>query len=168
MLSLHSRLWSHPPQQAEYTLSFLNLRLIQTKIKTFITLFAKCKHIYGLKIMKSEFKTLRTGGTLQLTEIRQTRSNWRKSVVATENFNPCISLSLSLYVYVYVYVYIYIYIGMHNIGFCRYFSAHFGWYRYISFCLETTPSLSCAEIISKIFLILVSLTRTYLLELNKQ
>ncbi len=28
--------------------------------------------------------------------------------------------------------------------------------RYISFCLETTPSLSCAEIISKIFLILVS------------
>ncbi len=109
MLSLHSRLWSHPPQQAEYTLSFLNLRLIQTKIKTFITLFDKCKHIYGLKIMKSEFKTLRTGGTLQLTEIRQTRSNWRKSVVATENFNPCISLSLYVYVYVYVYIYIYIY-----------------------------------------------------------
>ncbi len=46
------------------------LRPIQTKIKTFITLFDKCKHIYGLKIMKNEFKTLRTGETLQLTEIR--------------------------------------------------------------------------------------------------
>ncbi len=29
-------------------------------------------------------------------------------------------------------------------------------YRYISYCLETTPSLSCVEIISKLFLILVS------------
>ncbi len=47
-----------------------NLRPIHTKIKTFITLFEKCKHIYGLKIIKSEFKTSRTGGTLQLTEIR--------------------------------------------------------------------------------------------------
>ncbi len=62
---------SLPLQQPEYTSSFLNLRPIQTKMKTFITLFDKCKHIYGLKIMKSEFKTLRTGGTLQLTEIRR-------------------------------------------------------------------------------------------------
>ncbi len=52
---------------------------------------------------------------------------------------------------------------------CRYFSTDFGRYRYISFCLETTPSLSCAEIISKIFFHFGKiLTRTYLLELNKQ
>ncbi len=45
-----------------------------------------------------------------------------------------------------------------DIRYADIFSAHFGRYRYryISFCLETTPSLSCAEIISKIFLILVS------------
>ncbi len=54
---IHSRLWSHPPQQTEYTSSFLNLRPIQAKIKTFITLFEKCKTFYGLKIMNSEFKT---------------------------------------------------------------------------------------------------------------
>ncbi len=50
---------SHPPQQTEYTSSFLHLRPIQAKIKTFITLFEKCKPIYSLKIMKSEFKTCR-------------------------------------------------------------------------------------------------------------
>ncbi len=44
----------HPPQQAEYTSSF------QIKMKTFITLFEKCNPIYSLKIMKSEYKTLRT------------------------------------------------------------------------------------------------------------
>ncbi len=43
------------------------LRPIQAKIKTFITLFEKCKRIYGLKMMKSEFKK---AGTLQLTGIR--------------------------------------------------------------------------------------------------
>ncbi len=64
----HSRLWSHPPQQTEYTSSFLHLRPIQVKIKTVITLFEKCKRIYGLKIMKSEFKK---AGTLQLTAIRR-------------------------------------------------------------------------------------------------
>jgi len=41
VLSLHSRLYHIPPQQGEYASSFLNLRPIQTKIKTFITLFAK-------------------------------------------------------------------------------------------------------------------------------
>ncbi len=41
---------------------------IQAKIKTSITLFEKCKRIYGLKIMKSEFKN---AGTLQLTGIRR-------------------------------------------------------------------------------------------------
>ncbi len=49
---IHSRLWSHPPQQTEYTSSFLRLRPIQAKIKTFITLFDKCKPIYGLKTMQ--------------------------------------------------------------------------------------------------------------------
>ncbi len=53
---IHSKLWSHPPQQTEYTSFFLHLTPIQAKIKTFITLFEKCKHIYGLKTMKSEFK----------------------------------------------------------------------------------------------------------------
>ncbi len=53
---IHSRLWPHPPQQTEYTSSFLHLRPIQAEIKTFITLFEKCKRIYGLKVMKSEFK----------------------------------------------------------------------------------------------------------------
>ncbi len=71
--SIHSRLWSHPPQQTECTSSFLHLRPIQAKIKTFITLFEKCKRIYGLKVMKSEFKK---AGTLQL----------RESVISTENF----------------------------------------------------------------------------------
>ncbi len=52
----------------EYTSSFLNLRPIQDKIKTFKTLFEKCKPIYDLKIKKSEFKT---GGTLQFTETRR-------------------------------------------------------------------------------------------------
>ncbi len=47
---------------------------IQAKIKTSITLFEKCKRIYGLNIMKSEFKN---AGTLQL----------RESVVSTENFS---------------------------------------------------------------------------------
>ncbi len=28
---IHSRLWSHPPQQTEYTSSFLHLRPIQAK-----------------------------------------------------------------------------------------------------------------------------------------
>ncbi len=65
---IHSRLWSHPPQQTECTSSFLHLRPIQAKIKTFITLFEKCKRIYGLKMMKSEFKK---AGTLQLTGIRR-------------------------------------------------------------------------------------------------
>ncbi len=37
-------------------------------MKTSITLFEKCKRIYGLKIMKSEFKK---AGTLQLTGIRR-------------------------------------------------------------------------------------------------
>ncbi len=41
---------------------------IQAKIKTSITLFEKCKRIYGLNIMKSEFKN---AGTLQLTGIRR-------------------------------------------------------------------------------------------------
>ncbi len=41
---------------------------IQAKIKTFIALFEKCKRIYGLKTMKSEFKK---AGTLQLTGIRR-------------------------------------------------------------------------------------------------
>ncbi len=50
---IYSRLWSHPPQQTEYTSSFLHLRPIQAKIKTLITLFEKYKPIYGLKIMKS-------------------------------------------------------------------------------------------------------------------
>ncbi len=63
---IHSRLWSHPPQQTECTSSFLHLRPIQAEIKTFITLFEKCKRIYGLKMMKSEFKK---AGTLQLTGI---------------------------------------------------------------------------------------------------
>ncbi len=65
---IHSRLWSHPPQQTEYTSSFLHLTPIQAKIKTFITLFEKCKRIYSLKIMKSEFKK---AGTLQLMGIRR-------------------------------------------------------------------------------------------------
>ncbi len=65
---IHSRLWSHTPQKTEYTSSFLHLRPIQAEIKTFITLFEKCKRIYGLKIMKSEFKK---AGTLQLTGIRR-------------------------------------------------------------------------------------------------
>ncbi|XP_058624333.1 uncharacterized protein LOC131535845 [Onychostoma macrolepis] len=39
-------------QQAECTSSALNLRPIQTTIKTFITLFQKFKPIYSLKIMK--------------------------------------------------------------------------------------------------------------------
>ncbi len=56
-----------PPQQTEYTSSFLHLTPIQAKIKTFITLFEKCKRIYSLKMMKSEFKK---AGTLQLTGIR--------------------------------------------------------------------------------------------------
>jgi len=71
---IHSRLWSHPPQQTEYTSSFLHLRPIQAKIKTCIALFEKRKRIYGLKMMKSEYKK---AGTLQLTE----------SVVSTENFS---------------------------------------------------------------------------------
>ncbi len=49
-------------------LVFLHLRPIQAEIKTFITLFEKCKRIYGLKMMKSEFKK---AGTLQLTGIRR-------------------------------------------------------------------------------------------------
>ncbi len=57
-----------PPQQTECTSSFLHLRLIQAKIKTCIALFEKCKRIYVLKIMKSEFKK---AGTLQLTGIRR-------------------------------------------------------------------------------------------------
>ncbi len=57
-----------PPQQTECTSSFLHLRPIQAEIKTFITLFENCKRIYGLKIMKSEFKKT---GTLQLTGIRR-------------------------------------------------------------------------------------------------
>ncbi len=65
---IHSRLWSQPPQQTEYTSSFLHLRPIQAKIKTFITLFEKRKRTYGLKFMKSEFKA---AGTLQLTGIRR-------------------------------------------------------------------------------------------------
>ncbi len=65
---IHSRLCSHPPQQTEYTSSFLHLRPIQANIKTVITLFEKCKRIYGLKVMKSEFKK---AGTLQLTGIRR-------------------------------------------------------------------------------------------------
>ncbi len=65
---IHSRLWSHPPQQTEYTSSFLHLTPIQAEIKTVITLFEKCKRIYGLKVMKSEFKK---AGTLQLTGIRR-------------------------------------------------------------------------------------------------
>ncbi len=73
---IHSRLWSHPRQQTECTSSFLHLRPIQAKIKTSITLFEKCKRIYGLNIMKSEFKN---AGTLQL----------RESVVSTENFSVC-------------------------------------------------------------------------------
>ncbi len=56
------------PQQTEYTSSFLHLTPIQAKIKTSITLFEKCKRIYGLKMMKSEFKK---AGTLQLTGIRR-------------------------------------------------------------------------------------------------
>ncbi len=71
---IHSRLWSHPPQQTEYTSSFLHLRPIQAKIKTFITLFEKCKRIYGLKIMKSECK-------------KGEPCNWRESVASTENFS---------------------------------------------------------------------------------
>ncbi len=51
-----------------YTYSFLNIRPIQAKIKTFITLFEKCKRIYGLKVIKGEFKK---AGTLQLTGIRR-------------------------------------------------------------------------------------------------
>ncbi len=62
------------PHQTECTSSFLHLRPIQAEIKTFMTLFEKCKRIYGLKIMKSEFKK---AGTLQL----------RESVVSTENFS---------------------------------------------------------------------------------
>ncbi len=69
---IHSRLWSHTLQQTECTSSFLQLRPIQAEIKTFIALFEKCKRIYGLKVMKSEFKK---AGTLQL----------RESVVSTEN-----------------------------------------------------------------------------------
>ncbi len=65
---IHSRLWSHPPQQTEYTSSFLHLRPIQAEIKTFITLFEKYTRIYGLKMMKSEFKK---AGTLQLKGIRR-------------------------------------------------------------------------------------------------
>ncbi len=56
------------PHQTECTSSFLHLRPIQAEIKTSITLFEKCKRIYGLKIMKSEFKK---AGTLQLTGIRR-------------------------------------------------------------------------------------------------
>ncbi len=56
------------PQQTEHTSSFLHLRPIQAKIKTCIALFEKCKCIYGLKVMKSEFKK---AGTLQLTGIRR-------------------------------------------------------------------------------------------------
>ncbi len=37
-------------------------------MKTSITLFEKCKRIYDLKVMKSEFKK---AGTLQLTGIRR-------------------------------------------------------------------------------------------------
>ncbi len=62
-----------PPQQTECTSSFLHLRPIQAKIKTFITLFEKCKRIYGLKMMKSEFKK---AGTLQLTGIRRIDENF--------------------------------------------------------------------------------------------
>ncbi len=65
---IHSRLWSHPPQQTECTSSFLHLRPIQAEIKTCIALFEKCKRIYGLKVMKSEFKK---AGTLQLMGIRR-------------------------------------------------------------------------------------------------
>ncbi len=65
---IHSRLWSHPPQQTECTSSFLHLTPIQAKTKTVITLFEKCTRIYGLKVMKSEFKK---AGTLQLTGIRR-------------------------------------------------------------------------------------------------
>ncbi len=63
---IHSRLWSHSPQQTECTSSFLHLRPIQAQIKTSIPLFEKCKCIYGLKMMQSEFKK---AGTLQLTGI---------------------------------------------------------------------------------------------------
>ncbi len=71
---IHSRLWSHPPQQTECTSSFLHLTPIQAKIKTFITLFEKCKRIYGLKMMKSECK-------------KGEPCNWRESVASTENFS---------------------------------------------------------------------------------
>ncbi len=71
---IHSRLWSHPPQHTECTSSFLHLRPIQAEIKTFITLFEKCKRIYSLKIMKSEFR-------------RREPCNWWKSVVSTDNFS---------------------------------------------------------------------------------
>ncbi len=40
---IHSRLWSHTPQQTE-----LHLRPFQAKIKTFIAIFEKCKHILKL------------------------------------------------------------------------------------------------------------------------
>ncbi len=65
---IHSRLWPHTPQQTECTSSFLHLRPIQAEIKTFITLFEKYTRIYGLKMMKSEFKK---AGTLQLKGIRR-------------------------------------------------------------------------------------------------
>ncbi len=61
---IHSRLWSQPPSTDWMHLAWP----IQAKIKTSITLFEKCKRIYGLKIMKSEFKN---AGTLQLTGIRR-------------------------------------------------------------------------------------------------
>ncbi len=77
---IHSRLWSHPPQQTEYTSSFLHLRPIQAKIKTSITLFEKCKRIYGLKVMKSEFKK---AGSLQLTSYR------RRTVVCERRGSWC-------------------------------------------------------------------------------
>ncbi len=64
---IHSRL------ETECTSSFLHLRLIQAEIKTFITLFEKCKRIYGLKVMKSEFNKV--------------PCNWRESVVSTEKFS---------------------------------------------------------------------------------
>ncbi len=70
---IHSRLWSHPPQQTEYTSSFLHLTPIQAKIKTFITLFEKCKHIYSLKWWKVNLR-------------RRELCNWRESVISTENF----------------------------------------------------------------------------------
>ncbi len=81
---IHSRLWSHPPQQTECTSSFLHLRPIQAKIKTFITLFEKC--IYGLKVMKSEFKK---AGTLQLTGICRIARVWETRELTQRTVDIC-------------------------------------------------------------------------------